>query len=139
VRLGWLHPLIAAVARTDPDIQAVDWTSLRDGLVRPGAIVGVPNWRDAGKVAYALGPEVTVLNLNRDARQFGIAWPVQHFIGADMLILAPEHAERAVGELGPAFDSIERLPDATIRQAGRGLQQVAVFQARGLHTWPPPD
>jgi 4-amino-4-deoxy-L-arabinose transferase-like glycosyltransferase len=139
VRLGWLHPLIAAVARKDPDIQAVDWISLRDGLVRSGAIVGVPNWRDAGKVAYALGPEVTVLNLNRDARQFGIAWPVRHFIGADMLILAPEHAERAVGELGPAFDSIERLPDATIRQAGRGLQQVAVFQARGLRTWPPPN
>ena len=70
-------------------------------------IVGVPDWRDAGKIAYALGPDVTVLCLNRDARQFGIAWPPTRFIGADMLILAPEHRERVRNELGPAFDSIE--------------------------------
>ena len=64
-------------------------------------IVGVPDWRDAGKIAYALGPDVTTLCLNRDARQFGIAWPPARFIGADMLILAPEHGERVVAELGP--------------------------------------
>ena len=121
----------------------MDWTSLRDelaarNLLRPGMIVGVPDWRDAGKIAYALGPDVTMLCLNRDARQFGIAWPPAHFIGADMLILAPEHGERVVAELGPAFDSIERLPDASIRHAGRTLRTVAVFQARRLRVWPPP-
>ena len=101
VRFDWLRPVIAAVARKDPDIDAVDWTSLRDelaarNLLRPGMIVGVPDWRDAGKIAYALGPDVTTLCLNRDARQFGIAWPPARFIGADMLILAPEHGERVV-------------------------------------------
>ncbi len=137
VRFDWLHPAIAAVARDDPDIEAVDWTSLRNS-VAPGAIVGVPDWRDAGKIAYALGPDVTVLCLNRDCRQFGITWPPAHFIGADMLVLVPEHRERVAAELGPVLDSIEPLPDASIRHAGRTLRAVAVFQARGLRVWPPP-
>ncbi len=138
VRFDWLHNPIAAFARRDPDIEAVDWTSLRDGLARPGSIVGVPNWRDAGKIAYALGPDVTVLCLNRDSRQFGLTWPVQHFIGRDMLILTPEHEERVAGELGRAFDSIEKLPDAPIRHMGRTLALVSVFKARRLRVWPPP-
>ena len=137
VRFDWLHPAIAAVARDDPDADAVDWTSLRDS-VPPGAIVGVPDWRDAGKIAFALGPDVTVLCLNRDCRQFGITWPPTRFIGANMLILTPEHRERVATELGPMFDSIEPLPDASIRHAGRTLRTVGVFQARGLRVWPPP-
>jgi 4-amino-4-deoxy-L-arabinose transferase-like glycosyltransferase len=138
VRFDWLHSVIAAVAGRDPTIEAVDWTSLRD-LAPPGSIVGVPDWRDAGKIAYALGPGVTVLCLNRDARQFGLAWPAAHFIGADILILTPEHGERVATELAGVFDSIERLPDATIRHAGRTLARVMVFEARRLHDWPPPS
>jgi 4-amino-4-deoxy-L-arabinose transferase-like glycosyltransferase len=137
VRLDWLHPVIAAVVRNDPDIDAIDWTSLRDelaarGLLRPRAIVGVPNWRDAAKIAYALGPDVTTLCLNHDARQFGVAYPRADFIGRDVLILAVDHPERVVGELGPAFDGIERLPDAAIRHDGATLRSVAVFTARKL-------
>ena len=78
------------------------------------------------------------LCLNRDARQFGIAWPPARFIGADMLILAPEHGERVAAELGPRFDSIEELPAASIRNAGRTLRTVGVFQARRLRIWPLP-
>jgi 4-amino-4-deoxy-L-arabinose transferase-like glycosyltransferase len=137
VRFDWLHSVIALEGR-DPDIEAIDWTSLREDVSRPTMIVGVPDWRDAGKIAYALGSDVTVLCLNRDARQFGIAWPPTRFLGADMLILAPEHRERVRNELDPVFDSVEPLPDASIRHAGRTLQAVAVFQARRLRVWPPP-
>ena len=55
-----------------------------------------------------------------------------------MLVLVPEHRERVAAELGPVLDSIEPLPDASIRHAGRTLRAVAVFQARGLRVWPPP-
>ena len=115
VRFDWLRPVIAAVTRKDPDVDAVDWTSLRDelaarNLLRPGMIVGVPNWRDAGKMAYALGPDVTTLCLNRDARQFGIAEPPARFLGADVLILAPEHGDRVPAELGGMFDASSGCP-----------------------------
>jgi 4-amino-4-deoxy-L-arabinose transferase-like glycosyltransferase len=143
VRFAWLHPAIAAITRNDPTVDAIDWTSLRDdlttrGLLRPGTIVGVPNWRDAGKIAIALGPDVTTLCLNRDCRQFAIAFPPEHFIGTDVLILAPEHGERVPAEIGAAFDGVMLMSGSAIRHAGRTLQPVAVFQATRLRVWPPP-
>jgi hypothetical protein len=138
---GWLHPVIAAVARKDPTIEGIDWTSLRSeltarGLLHPGSVVAVPNWRDAGKVAYALGPEVTVLCLNRDSRQFGFAHPAAGFIGQDMLIVAPEHSDRVAAELGGEFSAIERLPDAAIVHGGTMLRPVGVFRGGHLRWLP---
>lgn len=142
-RSGWLHPMIAEFARNDPTIDAIDWTSLRDDLaardmLRPSTIVGVPNWRDAGKIAYALGPNVSTVCLNRDCRQFGLTDPPARFIGKDLLILAPDHPERVSGELNQSFASLAQLPDSAIRQAGWTLRPVAVFSARDLLVWPPP-
>jgi 4-amino-4-deoxy-L-arabinose transferase-like glycosyltransferase len=143
VRFEWLHPAISAFTRKDPTIDAVDWTSLRDdlaarGLLRPGTVVGVPNWRDAGKISYALGPDVTTLCLNRDCRQFGIAYPPTEHVGGDVLILAPEHADRVPDELRSVFDDIEPLPATAIRHVGLTLQQVSVFRGHHLRGWPPP-
>lgn len=133
VRFDWLHPVIAMVSHRDPGIEAVDWTSLH---VPPGTIVGVPNWRDAGKVSYALGPGVTTLCLNRDCREFTIADPPSRYIGSDVLILAPEHPDRVSEELGGAFDSIEPLPALAVRHAGRTLLTVAAFRGIRLRAWP---
>jgi hypothetical protein len=143
VRFDWLHAAIATVVRRDPAIEAVDWISLHDdlaarGLLRTDTIVGVPNWRDAGKIAIALGPGVTVLCLNRDGRQFGVAYPPARFIGNDLLILAPDHPDRVPDELGRSFANLARIRDSAIRHAGRTLQPVAVFEARQLLAWPPP-
>jgi 4-amino-4-deoxy-L-arabinose transferase-like glycosyltransferase len=136
VQFDWLP--IASFGRRDPDIEAINWTSLRDELaLKPGAVVGVPNWRDAGKIAYALGPQVTTLCLNRDARQFGLAFPPARFVGDDILILAPEHGERVPNELGDMFDRIEPLAPVIVRHAGRTLMTVSVFRATGLRAWPP--
>ena len=79
---------------------------------------------------------MTVLCLNHDARQFGIAWPPRRFIGADMLILAPGRAERAALDLQGAFAGFEPLPDQAIRHAGRVLRKVAAFAAHNLLEWP---
>lgn len=143
VRWGWLHPLIAAVSRSDPTIEGIDWTSVPEqlaarDLLHPGTVIGVPDWRDAGKIAYALGPEVTTLCLSRDARQFGIAWPPGRYTGADVLILAPEHGDRVASELGRAFAGLEPLAPVAIRHDGRTMQMVPVFRARRLRVWPPP-
>jgi hypothetical protein len=143
VRLDWLHPVMAAFARRDPTIEAIDWAPLRDdlaarNLLRPGTIVGVPNWRDAGKIAYALGADVTTVCLNRDCRQFGLSYPAAQFVGGDLLILALDHPERVDGDLARSFASLAQLPDGAIRHAGRTLQPVAVFDARHLLAWPPP-
>ncbi len=129
VRLDWLH----GAFRRDPIIEATDWTSIRTdlqtrGLLPPDTVVGVPNWRDAGKIAYALGPSVTVTVLNSDARQFGFVAPQRDFVGHPLLVLAPEHGER----VHDRFATMQALPPAPIRAAGRTLAEIAVFRTSPL-------
>jgi 4-amino-4-deoxy-L-arabinose transferase-like glycosyltransferase len=144
VRIDWLGPAVAAATKRDPDLDGIDWTSLRAELAarglltQPGLVVGASNWRDAGKIAYALGPEVTVLCLNRDARQFGFANDPARFIGDDVLLLVLDHPDAARARLDPLFDRIETLPQATITLRGRVLAIVTVLRGTRLLAWPPP-
>ena len=144
VRLEWMQPLIAAVAKQDPDLEAIDWSSLRNDLasrdlLEPGVVVGVSNWRDAGKVGYALGPEATVTVLNTDSRQFGFVAPASGFSGRDLLVLALDDPERARRELSPWFSALKVLPPSLINDNGVPLQSVSVFLGRSLHVPPHPD
>jgi hypothetical protein len=145
VRTDWLQPVVTALAHgRDPDLDGIDWTSLRTQLAarglldRPGLVVGATNWRDAGKIAYALGPQVTVIVLNTDARQFGFGTTPTDVIGQDVLILALEHTDRVVAEYGSIFASLEPLPPLSILHAGQDIATVAVFLGHRLLAWPPP-
>jgi hypothetical protein len=133
VRTDWLYPLIARFApRTDPILEAIDWTSLHDELsargllARPNTVVAARNWRDGGKIARGLGPGVPVIVLDRDARQFGITRPAAAHSGQDVLILTTATGERGINELASRFDSIEPLPPIAIRHAGRMVAEVTV-------------
>ncbi|MBV8613975.1 MAG: hypothetical protein JOY66_09425, partial [Acetobacteraceae bacterium] len=141
VRLDWMGPALVRSHGRDPDLEAIDWTSLRRdldsrGLLGAGTVVGVPDWRDAGKIAYALGPGVTVTCLNADARQFGFVAPAASFLGRDLLVLAPEHPDHVVAALAPSFAGLQPLAPAPIRHAGRVLAEVAALRGR-LVAWPP--
>ncbi len=137
VRLDLLGPLMPA---RDPTAEGLVWTSLRDdltarGLLPPGTLVGVPNWRDAGKIAHALGPEVTVLCLNPDARQFGLALPAGRWAGADLLVLSADRPERVLPALSRYFDAVEALPPSAVTLKGRMLKTIHVV--RGTRLKPP--
>ena len=129
--LGWLMPA------KDPTAEGVVWTSLRDeldarGLLKPGTIVGVPNWRDAGKIGHALGPEVTVLCLNPDSRQFGVVAPLSRWAGSTLLVLSAGRPDRALPAVARYFDAMETLPDAQVRLRGRVLKTIGVAIGTGL-------
>ncbi len=137
-----LGPALAAVMRKDPTAEGVDWTSLRTdlaarGLLAPGTLVGLPNWRDGGKIARGLGPDIPVVVLNRDSRQFGVAHPTIIAIGQDMLVLVAEHPDQTAAILAPLFARFERLPDSPVLLQGRELRRIAVFRAERLLRWPP--
>jgi hypothetical protein len=144
VRTDLLRPVLAAfVHGRDPDLDGVDWTSLRGqiaalGLLdRPGLVVGATNWRDGGKIAYALGPGVPVVILNTDARQFGFGLTPGDTIGRDVLILSLDHADRVALEYRTVFNTIEILPPLTVRLAGHQIATVSAFLGRRLMAWPP--
>ena len=128
LQFDWLR---AAMPAKDPTAEGLDWTSLRDdlaarGLLHPGTVVGVPNWRDAGKIAHALGPEVTVICLNQDSRQFGVAFPAERWTGADLLLLAADHPDTAIPALHGMFASVDTLQPSAVTFRGRTLKTVAV-------------
>ena len=135
-RFDILGDRLTPLMRKDPTMEGIDWVSIRTdleqrGLLKPGTVVGVPNWRDGGKIAYALGPDVTVLCLNADARQFGFAQPPADFVGQDVLLVG-------LTAMGGPFERIEPLPLAAIRHRGRVLASVSVAIGHRLIAWPPP-
>lgn len=140
LQFDWLRSVMPA---NDPTAEGIDWTSLRDelaarGLLRPGTVVGVPNWRDGGKIAYALGPQVTVLCLNQDARQFGISSPTAPWAGADVLLLIVDHPDSVLAALSHQFAQITVLPPSAITLQGRVLKTVTVAVGKGFAPQPEP-
>lgn len=133
IQFDWLGGSLRAVMRADPTSEAMDWTSIRHdltarGLLPPGALVATLNWRDAGKIGYALGPDTTMLCLNADSRQFGFAHPLEQFAGRDILVLS-------VGSPAPAtqwFQKVQILPVTYVRLDGRILRTVSVLRGQGL-------
>lgn len=137
IQFDWLGGRLATVMRNDPSAEGLDWTSVRDelrarGLLSPGAVVAALNWRDAGKIGYALGPEVTMLCLNADSRQFGFAYPVRAFAGRDVIVVAVDPAPRAVDEAKTWFASVEVLQPASVVLNGRVLRILTVLRGQGL-------
>ena len=137
IQFDWLRVVMPA---KDPTAEGMDWTSVHE-LTTPGrarveefpdgTVVGVPNWRDAGKIAHALGPEVTVICLNADARQFGSA---VRWDGADVLLLSTEDPTPALRD---SFAAIEPLPPSAVTLRGRTIKVIHVAIGRGLKNQPP--
>jgi 4-amino-4-deoxy-L-arabinose transferase-like glycosyltransferase len=124
----------------NPNIDAVDWTSLqteleRRGLLdRPGLVVAALKWHEAGKIDYALGARIPVLCLGRDTRQYGLIANPDDYAGADVLIVAPRRSFAQINsEFGSLFDAIEPIAPATITHAGRPLMTLPLFIGHRLN------
>ena len=137
IQFDWLGERLSAAMRTDPTAEGLDWTSVRDelrarGLLQPGAVVAALNWRDAGKIGYALGPNTTMLCLNADSRQLGFAYPVRTFVGLDAIVLAVDPAPRSVEEAKTWFASVEVLQPVSVILNGRVLRTLTVLRGKSL-------
>jgi 4-amino-4-deoxy-L-arabinose transferase-like glycosyltransferase len=137
IQFDWLGSVLPVRNVT---AEGLDWTSLRDdltarGLFRPGTVVGVPNWRDAAKIAHALGPDVTVVCLNRDCRQFELANPASQWIGSNMLVLVADHADTVMPNMSKMFEQFEILPPSSVVLRGQTLKVVAVALGSGFRDW----
>ena len=137
IQFDWFGGNLAKVMRSDPTAEGLDWTSLRDdlgarGLLTTGTVVGVFNWRDAGKIGHALGSGTTVLCLSEDSRQFGFAHPLRDFAGRDVLLLVLDPAEHEIETAKRWFRATAVLPGASVRLHGRVLRKVMVMRGVGL-------
>ena len=141
VRFNWLPDVLEDFALgADPDLDAVDWTSVRTDLAargllgRPGLVVAATRWHDAGKIDYALGGQATVICLGADPREYGLVASAADHAGEDAVIVAPRTSlAQATAQFGPAFDTLEALPAATVRHAGRPAMLLPLFMGHRLH------
>ena len=141
IQFDWLGGSLAVLMRKDPTDEGLNWVSVRQdlldrNLLPPGSVVAALNWRDAGKIGYALGPEVTIVCLDQDCRQFGVSRPARGFAGRSMLVLAPESLERATTDAERWFRGVEVLPPSAVRLNGRTLRQVVVLRGTDLNPFP---
>ncbi len=141
VRFGWLGGAIASLSPgRDPNVDAVDWTSLltdlegRGLLGRPGLVVGATRWLDAGKIDYALQGRAPVICLGPDPRQYGLIAPVDDYAGKDVLIVAPRSSLAGItAQFGALFDAIEPIAPSMVLHAGRPVMALPLYLGRRLH------
>jgi 4-amino-4-deoxy-L-arabinose transferase-like glycosyltransferase len=139
IQFDWFGGTMATVMRNDPTAEGVDWTSLRDdlrarGLLEPGTTVAALNWRDAGKIGYALGPDATMLCLSSDPRQFGFAHPVRDYLEQDVLLLVVDPANRGAAQAW--FQSIDVLAPTSVRLQARVLRTISILSGHTLRLRP---
>jgi hypothetical protein len=125
---------------SDPDIELIDWTSLRDDLAarglagKPGLIVAALKWYEAGKIDYALGGSFRVICLGSDPREYGVTRGEGQDAGADVLIIAPRKTLAAVeAQLGRLFDTITALPPVMVLHNGRPALSLPLFMGHNLN------
>jgi 4-amino-4-deoxy-L-arabinose transferase-like glycosyltransferase len=137
MRFNWTTALFGPhlLARAKDVAGGVNWDGLaarldkRRLLDRPGLVVAVTGWNDAGKVDYALHGRLPVVVLARDSREYGIINPADRYIGHPMLILVPDdHAGVLAARLAPLFASIKILPSVPLFFAGYPLLNLAVLE-----------
>ena len=86
-----LRLLPSLAAKGDPTLEAFDWSDLRQApLLRPPPppFVLSTSWRDAGKIALALGPGVPVYVASLDPRGFAFIDDGRRFLGRDGVMIA---------------------------------------------------
>jgi 4-amino-4-deoxy-L-arabinose transferase-like glycosyltransferase len=140
VRFNWLPAVIEVPIGKSPDLDAVDWTTLRTDLAargmlgRPGLIVAATRWSDAGKADYALGGAMPVICLGDDPREYGFSQTLSDYAGKDVIIVAPRRSRAdIVAEFGSRFDAIEDLAPVTVLHNGRPALLLPLFLGRNFH------
>jgi len=140
VRRDW--PVLLAIRFAvghDPTLQLRDWSQLsaelarRKLLDRPGLVIGTVRWSDAAKIAYALGPDPTVIVLGSEPHEFGLQHPLARYRGRDVLILAPNVGpRRIVASFGSFFTRIDTLPPLTLLEGSHPLLIIPLYLGQAL-------
>ncbi|HQT89415.1 MAG TPA: glycosyltransferase family 39 protein [Acidiphilium sp.] len=128
-----------------PDIQAVDWTSVRATLMRRGLLdqphfaIAATRWFNAGKIGYALGPAVKVTVFDSDPHEFAFTVPPRSLIGDNILIVGTDGTTKALqAQYAPLFRSLTIGKPIIIRHHGTPLLRLPVLYGQDLRRWPQP-
>jgi 4-amino-4-deoxy-L-arabinose transferase-like glycosyltransferase len=138
-RTGWLWRVLPA-GTTDPTLEALDWSGLlKAPLLQPSpTFVISTGWREAGKIALALGPSVPIFVVSDDRR----GWKAMN-AGAELagrngvLIIRPKDLAAARTAVAPFFASLgEAQPFTLFRNGEPAIDLVLVPANRAIRAAP---
>ncbi|MDR3512846.1 MAG: glycosyltransferase family 39 protein [Caulobacteraceae bacterium] len=124
---GWIGASLTSLgSRSDPTLETLAWTQVREALGARGLLRGEASpvaalrWNDAGKLAIALGGLAPVTVLSPDAREFAYQGDPGRLVGRDVLIVArPGALDESMDDLRPYFRSITPLAPISVGRRGR--------------------
>ena len=148
---GWVARLVPSLHRADPAFELIEYSSLRDtlmrsGLLAPARFVITTDWLRAAKIGYALGPARPVLLFNDDGRHFPFASDSRPLIGSNGLLLmkvARGESESEIWITAEPYlahvDTLSFLRTIPVLRGADTALTVAVFRAVHLRSaWKPP-
>lgn len=135
---GWMTRLAPALfERGDPSWEVIDWSELRPALAERGVtggahrLVAATSWIDAGKVAYALGPDIPVVCLCDHPHHFHFLYPETEAIGRDVLLVTRVRAhDNVAADMAHYSRAVEPLGTVTIHRLGHPEFQLGLYLAR---------
>lgn len=134
---GWLDRWIPSFPQSDPAVDMLDWSALRDelkarGALGPTTLVGTLSFVDAGKVDYALGGTVPVLCLSRAPHHYPLLHDVDAYAGRDVLIVSNGRRRDWLELAAPYFEAVVPQADVVLARAGEGVLTLHVAIGRAL-------
>ena len=132
-RTGWLWRLLPA-GTTDPTLEVLDWSGLAKApLLQPSPpFVISTRWRDAGKIALALGPSVPIFVVSDDPRGWALMKERAELAGRDgVLIVRPKDLAAARTAVAPYFASLGEAQPITLLRNGEPATELVLVPAKG--------
>ncbi len=133
---GWpLRALPLPTAATAATLEAFDWRGLREAAVLnpPPAFVLAAKWSDAGKIAYALGPEVPVFVVSDDPRGWAFVDGKEGLAGRDGVMIArTSELGLAIAATAPLARSLGAPRTLALTRDGEPAVDLAIVPVRGL-------
>jgi len=133
VLIQTLTGIIPLRPAADPTLDLVDWRAIRPAI--QGQLIAAPSWIQAGKAAYALGPQTEVLCLSPAPHQYLYRTDQTKYVGQDAVLVIRKslRGDPSLDRYRPYFTSITPLGPVTItRLNGRPALTVDLFLAHDL-------
>jgi 4-amino-4-deoxy-L-arabinose transferase-like glycosyltransferase len=139
VRNGWLQGLAPQLlSKGDPTDDLLDWTPVVEqlhvwGLPKPGMLLAGARWDDAGKLAYAMGPDTPVTSVGEDSRGFAYVGDPASHLGKDVVLVIRRRSEGEPMRLyAPFFRRLRSLGNVALDRGERPGIVVSVYLGEGL-------
>jgi hypothetical protein len=138
IATGWAVRVAPALfTHGDPGLEALDWRGLGPelrarGLPGPHQFVAALDWIDAGRIAYALGPGVSVLCLCAAPHHFAYMYDQTDFLGQSAVLIQRAGPSNARSVYSPYFQTMQDLGTLPIRRGNQTAFEVELYLGRGF-------